>query len=527
MFLCSLNRYLTSSNLLSLDKYKLKLCFICFCARLIVNLHNIEMEATKQMSKTDVLLEKVRSGSGVMSGYEQLSLTVRLAIPAMLAQISHILMEYIDASMVGRLGAEGAASIGLIATTTWLFWGLCSSIATGFSVQVAHKIGASKPKDARSILRQAFTTAMAMSLTLCVVAVAVSGRLPIWLGGDESLHAGASGYFLVFALTIPMFEMTFMMSAMLRCSGNVKLPSMINMLLCVLDVVFNFLFIFPSADYNVLGMSIHVYGAGLGVVGAAVGTAVAEVIGCVLLFYHLCYRSRTMSLFGKLKQEVSTLRMFRPTSRVLKKAFRLGLPIACERMVMCGAQICTTMIVAPLGMFAIAANAFGVNAESLCYMPGYGIADAATTLVGQSVGAKRSDLAKRFAYMTVGIGMAVMTIMGIMMYVAAPVMMSIMTPVNEIIDLGVSALRIEAFAEPLFAASIVCYGAFVGAGDTLIPSSMNLGSIWIFRITLAIVLAPTMGLNGVWLAMCIELCLRGLLFLLRLKSGRWLKAFKV
>ena len=299
------------------------------------------------------------------------------------------------------------------------------------------------------------------------------------------------------------------------------------MSLCVLDIVFNSLFIFPSVDYEVLGMRIHMYGAGMGVVGAAMGTAVAEVIVCVLLFYFLCFRSRSMSLFGRLKQEESTLRMFRPTGRVLKKAFRLGMPIACERVIMCGAQICTTMIVAPLGMYAIAANAFGVNAESLCYMPGYGIGDAATTLVGQSVGAKRADLARRFAYITVTLGILVMTVMGALMYVGAPLMMGIMTPVQEIVDLGVEALRIEAFAEPLFAASIVCYGVFVGAGDTLIPSSMNLGSIWVFRITLSILLAPAMGLNGVWLAMCIELCIRGILFLLRLKSGRWLKAAKI
>ena len=485
------------------------------------------MTTTTRLSKTDILLEKVRTGGTAMTRYEQLNLTVRLAIPAMLAQISHILMEYIDASMVGRLGAEGAASIGLVATTTWLFWGLCSSMATGFSVQVAHRIGASNPKDARSILRQAFTTTITLSLTLCAIAVAISGVLPAWLGGEQSLHHGASGYFLVFGLTIPVFEMTFMMSAMLRCSGNVKLPSMLNMFLCLLDVVFNFLFIFPSADYHILGMTIHVYGAGMGVIGAALGTAVAEVIVCALLFYFLCFRSRQMSLFGKRKHEKSTMRMFKPTRHVLKKAFKLGMPIACERAIMCGAQICSTMIVAPLGMYAIAANAFGINAESLCYMPGYGIGDAATTLVGQSVGAKRTDLAKRFAYITVTLGMLVMTVMGVLMYIGAPLMMGIMTPVKEIVDLGVDALRIEAFAEPLYAASIVCYGVFVGAGDTLIPSSMNLGSIWVFRITLALILAPTMGLNGVWLAMCIELCIRGILFLLRLKSGKWLKIGKI
>ena len=480
------------------------------------------MATNNQLSKTDLLLEKVRSGGADMTGYEQISLTARLAIPAILAQISHVLMEYIDAAMVGRLGAEGAASIGLVATTTWLFWGVCSSIATGFSVQVAHKIGARKDKDARSILRQAFTTTLAFSLTLCLIACSISGHLPGWLGGEESIRSGASDYFLVFALTIPFFELNVLMSSMLRCSGNVKVPSILNMLMCVLDVVFNFLFIFPTTEYHLLGMDIKIYGAGLGVMGAALGTATAEVIICSLLFYFLCFRSRKMSLFGRLSREKAKLQLFKPTGRVVKKAVKLGLPIACERVIMCGAQICTTMIVAPLGMFAIAANAFGVNAESLCYMPGYGIADAATTLVGQSVGAKRHDLAWRFAKITVVMGMAIMALMGVVMYVGAPLMMRIMTPVPEIVELGVDALRIEAFAEPLFAASIVCYGVFVGAGKTVVPSCMNFGSIWAFRIPLSLILAPTMGLNGVWLAMCIELCIRGLLFLWRLKSKKWL-----
>ena len=207
---------------------------------------------------------------------------------------------------------------------------------------------------------------------------------------------------------------------------------------------------------------------------------------------------------------------------VLRKAVKIGMPIGCERVIMCGAQITSTMIVAPLGMFAIAANSFGVNAESLCYMPGYGIADAATTLVGQSIGAKREELARRFANITVIMGISVMAFMGLVMYIAAPAMMGFMSPVPEIVGLGVEALRIEAFAEPMFAASIVCYGVFVGAGYTLIPSSMNLACIWAVRITLAFILAPVMGLNGVWLAMCIELNLRGVLFLLRLRSRSWI-----
>ena len=113
-------------------------------------------------------------------------------------------------------------------------------------------------------------------------------------------------------------------------------------------------------------------------------------------------------------------------------------------------------------------------------------------------------------------GMLVMGLMGVVMYVGAPFIMGTMTPDTEVIALGVEALRIEAFAEPMFAAAIVAYGVFVGMGKTVVPCVMNLFSIWAVRLTLAAWLAPTMGLKGVWLAMCIELCFRGVIFLLRL-----------
>lgn len=437
-------------------------------------------------------------------------------MPAILAQLSHIAMEYIDASMVGRLGAADSASIGLVATTTWLFWGLVGSVATGFSVQVAHRIGARDAAGARSVLRQALVVALGLSLTFGIIAAAISPALPHWLGGSDDICEGATTYFFIVAITLPFFEGTHLMSAMLRCSGNVKIPSMLNVMMCALDVLFNFLLIFPSRHFAIGSFTLTLPGAGLGIAGAALGTLLAEAVTAIALAYFLFVRSPHMRLWHRIGE--NTLGAFRPTGRVLKKALRIGAPIACERIIMCGAQITSTMIVAPLGTFAIAANSFGINAESLCYMPGYGIADAATTLVGQSIGAQRHDLARRFAVITIVMGIGIMTLMGALMYIGAPLMMGIMTPVPEIINLGVSALRIEAFAEPMFAASIVCYGVFVGMGDTLVPSAMNLICIWVVRITLAVILAPIMGLDGVWLAMCIELNVRGILYLIRMRK---------
>ena len=186
----------------------------------------------------------------------------------------------------------------------------------------------------------------------------------------------------------------------------------------------------------------------------------------------------------------------------------------------------STIIVAPLGTVAIAAHSLAITVESLCYMPGYGIAEAATTLVGQGIGAGQKLLTRSFAWMSVGLGITVMTFMGILMWLSAPALMALMTPVGEVIAQGTQVLRIEAWAEPLFAAAIVCNGVFVGAGDTLKPAIMSLLSMWGVRLTLAWWLSKEYGLKGVWTAMAIELTFRGLIFLTRLWKGNWNRSLR-
>lgn len=454
-----------------------------------------------------------------MSGREQLRLALSLSLPAIMAQVSVVIMEYIDAAMVGSLGATASASIGLIATSTWLLMGLGSAFSAGFAVQVAHLLGAGESEKARSVLRQALSGSLIWSLLLLAVGAAISPELPSWLGGRGDINHGASAYFLIFSLSIPIMQLNFLSAGMLRCSGNMFIPGILGVIMCVLDISFNFLLIFPTREISFLGMQFLIPGAGLGVKGAALGTAIAQLVCTIVMVYHLWAHSKELSLKGRPGS-------YRLKSDTLRRAFKIATPIGLERFINSAAQITITVIVAPLGYFAIAANAFAISAESLCYMPGYGISDAATTLVGQSLGAGRRDLAKRFAYMTIAMGMAIMTLMGIVMYLAAPILIGLMTPVPEILEEGVMALRIEAWAEPMFAASIVAYGAFVGAGDTVVPCILNLGSMWVIRITLAALLAPVMELKGVWIAMCIELCCRGLFFLIRLKSGRWMTHIK-
>ena len=453
------------------------------------------------MSRKQQLLQQVRDG-GTMTRRDKLSLVLWLSLPAILGQLSTIVMQYIDTMMVGQLGANATASIGLVSTTCWLFGGLTASIGAGFGVLVAQHIGAKENDEARNVLRQALKVCLSLGVLISAFCVSIHSWWPVRLGGSPEVAALASKYFLIWALTVPVMQLLFLSNGMLRSSGNMKTPMQLGVLMCALDVVFNLLLI-PL----------------WGVVGAALATSISAVITATCSFTYLITRSPELSLLSPpstLHQENLPTHHQEDLS-IIRRALKIGLPMAVEHVVFCGAMIVSTMIVAPLGAVAIAANTIGVVVESLCYMPGYGIGDAATTLIGQSYGAKRGDLIRSFSVLTVLLGMSVMTFLGVVMYLVAPELMLMMTPDTAVQAEGTMALRIEAFAEPMYAASIVVYGVFMGLGDTLVPCIMNLGSIWLVRIPLAYFLAQTLGLKGVWMAMCIELIFRGTIFLLRLK----------
>lgn len=439
-----------------------------------------------------MLLGNLQKGLPLTIG-ERVRLALQLSLPAIMAQLTTILMQYVDAAMVGQLGAQASAAIGLVSTSTWLLGGLCSSLAAGFSVLVAQRIGARERQEARHIFRQALRFTLLVSMAIAALSVAIAPYLPAWLGGDEAIRHDAYLYFLVFAISVPLWELSYLMTAVLRSSGNILVPSMVNVGACLLDVVFNYIFIF------------HLH---LGVFGAALGTLLSLVVGLLVGVWYIFFRSEYFRLPYEEK--------FTYSRTIVHDALHIGLPMAVEHVAMCSAHIVSTIIVAPLGMAAIAANAFGITIEGLCYMPGYGIGDAATTLVGQSIGAKRPELRRSFTRITLVLGIGFMTIMGALMYVCIPYLMPLMTPDGVVQALTTQVLRIEAFAEPMYAASIVAYAVFVGAGDTKVPCVMNLGSIWLVRLPLAYVLVGYYGLTGFWIAMATELCFRGLIFLLRL-----------
>lgn len=426
----------------------------------------------------------------------QLRLVWQLSLPAILTQITTIAMQYIDSAMVGALGADASAAIGLVASSTWLFGGVTTAVSAGFSVQVAHRIGAGEDTEVRTVVRHGLAAALTLAALLALLGLGICRQLPCWLGGGAEICADASAYFLTFSLMLPFSQLNSLTAGFLQCAGDMVTPSVLNAVMCGLDVVCNALLI-PH----------------FGVLGAGMGTALACALVSLAMAWCCCVRN------AQLRLRRGETHAFRP--EILKKAFRIGAPVAVQEIAMNGAMVASTMILAPLGAAAIAANSFAVTAESLCYMPGYGVGSAATTLVGRSVGAGDAAQARRYGNICTALGGALMGCTGLLMMIFCPFVFRLLTPVAEVRTLAAQALRIGLLAEPLFGVSIAAAGALRGAGDTLVPSLLNLGSIWIVRLGLSLLLVGKLGLRGMWIAMAIELCVRGALMLWRQKTSKF------
>ena len=426
----------------------------------------------------------------------QLRLVWQLSLPAILTQITTIAMQYIDSAMVGALGADASAAIGLVASSTWLFGGVTTAVSAGFSVQVAHRIGAGEDTEARTVVRHGLAAALTLAALLALLGLGICRQLPYWLGGGAEICADASAYFLTYSLMLPFSQLNSLTAGFLQCAGDMVTPSVLNAVMCGLDVVCNALLI-PH----------------FGVLGAGMGTALACALVSLAMAWCCCVRN------AQLRLRRGEAHAFRP--EILKKAFRIGAPVAVQEIAMNGAMVASTMILAPLGAAAIAANSFAVTAESLCYMPGYGVGSAATTLVGRSVGAGDAVQARRYGNICTALGGALMGCTGLLKMIFCPFVFRLLTPVAEVRTLAAQALRIGLLAEPLFGVSIAAAGALRGAGDTLVPSLLNLGSIWIVRLGLSLLLVGKLGLRGMWIAMAIELCVRGTLMLWRQKTSKF------
>ena len=458
-----------------------------------------------------------RKENSVLENPRHLSVLLLLAWPAILEQLLLTLVNYVDTAMVGALGASATAAISINNSTIWLVNGILQMLSVGYSVQVAHSIGAGQREHTCRVIRQAVTAVAAGGLLLFAVGGLLAPHLPAWMGAEPEVLPGARAYLRIIFLALPFQTASAMFSAVLRCMGDTKTPLLFNTAGNLLNVALNFLFIYPTRTITLFGSSFTMWGAGGGGAGAARATALSTALvgtarlGCVFL--------------RKGDYRIRVRESFRPEMGIIRRALRIGLPVGLERATISCGQLVMTKVVASMGTVALAANHVAVTAEGLSYLPAYGISYASTTLVGQCMGARRQDLAYRYGKLSGKVGFAFSTALGSLLFLLAPALASLFSPDPAVISLGADMLRIVALAQPLFGVSIVLSGALRGAEDSKYPFLVGLWCMWGIRVVLAPVFAYVlnMGLSSVWIAMAIDLCARGILCWRRFSGKRWIK----
>jgi len=435
-----------------------------------------------------------------------------LAWPAILEQVLQVMVNYVDSAMVGRLGAEATASISLNISTIWLVNGFMNSIAIGFAILMAHAIGSRHIDRAEHVIRQAVQTEAILGLLQTVLVSLISLALPTWMGADPSIRQSSTDYLFFIALGYLSTQLMIGVSTLLRLSGDTGTPLLLNGLNNVLNIVFNLFFIFD--EFHLGNHTVH--GLGFGVAGAAMATSLAATITTVLLFFAISQKSRHVHLAWRASWRIDP--------HLEKQGFRLSVPIIFERCTLSLGQIVLTAMVTGLGITALAAHYLANTAEQLSFLPPSGFATAATTLVAQSLGAGRPDLAKDYADTCIKRGFGLMLCMATLMFMFAPRLLSLFSTDLAVITLGAFVLRIEAFGDPGLSMQQLVSGVLRGAGDTRMPFLISFLGMWVVRLPLAWCLIHFLhlGLEAVWIAMMTDLAIRGIVSFIYYRKGRWM-----
>ncbi|MBQ7086994.1 MAG: MATE family efflux transporter [Clostridia bacterium] len=442
---------------------------------------------------------------------------ILLAWPIFLEQILVSLVQAVDTAMVGSLGANATASVAISQSPNMMINGVIMAMGIGFTSLVARSVGAGDTERAKSLIRQAILLVIAIGLPLAVLCFCLARHIPMWMGGAEDILDTAATYNRIFACGMLFRGMTMVLTAIYRGFGDSKTPMKINIAVNLMNVVGNFLMIYPTRQLSVFGVEFTMFGFGWGVAGAATATALSTIIGSLSLL--------GVTFFRKSELQLSFKDDFKPNWKEISSVFKISFPAMCERFVMSGASVIVASTVASLGTVAVASQNLAGTAESLSFMPGFAFGTAATTLFGQSIGAKRPELGKKYVSYTIRLGAAVMFVMTLVMFFGSRFIMSIFTPDEAVIEMGSVLVKILALIQVPQMIAMVYSGALKGAGDTKSPFLVALFSMWgvrVLGVTICVRLLG-MGMTALCTCMCTDNVVRFILFSTIYRREKWRK----
>ncbi len=422
--------------------------------------------------------------------WSMLPAIIALAWPTMLEQLLQTAVQYIDTAMVGSLGTQATAAVGATTTVNWLIGSSVSALGVGFLAIISQAFGAKNKTLAVKAASQAVLVTVVTGILFTVITLSLSSFVPVWMQVDEDIRKTAADYF--FVLYLPMLPRTasIIFGSLLRGAGDSKTPMRVGVIVNLINVVFNFLWIYPTRQITLFGTSFTIWGAGYGVIGAAGASALAYAVGGVII---------TVALWRH--KEISPGRMsLKPDWEVLKPCLKIAIPNMFQRFGTSLGYVAFASMINALGEVATAAHTIANTVESAFYIPGYGMQAAAATLTGNALGAKDRQRMKDLAKLLILVEVLLMVLSGSLLFVFAPDMMGIFSKDSEVIRIGAAVLQMVALSEPIYGVSIIIEGMLQGEGNTKTPFVFNIVGMWGIRIVGTFICTKllSMGLISAW-----------------------------
>jgi putative MATE family efflux protein len=436
-----------------------------------------------------------------------------LAWPTMLEQLLHTAVQYIDTAMVGSLGTQATAAVGSTATVGWLVGSSVSAFGIGFLAYISQALGAGEEGRARRAAGQAVLAVLVVGLAFTALTLSLSPLVPVWMQVDPSIRALASRYFFIVYLPMLPRSASVIFGTVLRAAGDTRTPMRVGLGVNAVNVILNFLLIYPSRELSLFGLRFPMWGAGWGVIGAAAASAIAFAAGGLAITLAL-YRHPRISPRGQ---------SLRPDGTVLRPCLRVAFPNMLQRFGTSLGYVAFAAMINALGEMSTAAHTVANTVESAFYIPGYGMQAAAATLTGNCIGAGDEHRRKALARLIVLIEVSLMLLSGGLLFLFAPAMAGIFSKDPAVIALGSTVLRMVACSEPFYGVSIVIEGMLQGAGKTKVPFVINIAGMWVVRIlgTWICTTRLGMGLVSAWGCMIGHNLLLFALFLIYYLRGKW------
>ncbi|MCY9667623.1 MATE family efflux transporter [Paenibacillus alginolyticus] len=433
---------------------------------------------------------------GDTTNKQKLKIILALAVPAMIENMLQTIVGFVDTVFVAKLGLVEVAAVGVTNAILAVYLAVFMAIGVGTSSLIARSVGAGDLGKAKAIARQSTWISIILGISFGIVTFFFAEPLLRIMGAEPSVLADGVVYFRIVAIPSVFISLMTIFGSILRAAGDTKTPMKVGIWVNLIHIVLDYVFIF-----GVFGMT------GWGIAGAAWATVIVRVIGSVALYLFI-RKSKLSFSFRKGTSNEITLPLL-----------RLSTPAAAERLIMRFGQVLYFGLIVRIGTDVYAAHMIAGNIEIFSYMPGYGLAVAATILVGQNLGANRREDAYRYGMLTAGIAVVFMSFIGILLFVFSPLAATWFTGQASVIEMVTTALRIDAFAQPFLAIGLVIAGALQGAGDTKSPMYSTAIGMWLIRVVGVYVLCIYlgMGIAGVWLSIAVDLLIRAVYLLLRFK----------